>query len=121
MDDHGQPLSDRATEAEVAELKAVFDAVMDLALQIGMDVVVEGVETKDQARLLRRLGVRNVQGFLFGRPMPAEEALRAAGGQRHGAPPTDPAHRSDPDPGSGASVLEPGLVLPDARTASRSH
>ncbi|NNF24038.1 MAG: EAL domain-containing protein [Rhodobacteraceae bacterium] len=56
----------------------VIDAVIDLAHSLGMDVVVEGVETHRQAEVLRNLGCRKAQGYLFGRPLPAAEALLKA-------------------------------------------
>jgi EAL domain-containing protein (putative c-di-GMP-specific phosphodiesterase class I) len=37
-----------------------------------MDVVAEGIETHEQYRLLRQMGCRFGQGFLFARPMSAE-------------------------------------------------
>jgi EAL domain-containing protein (putative c-di-GMP-specific phosphodiesterase class I) len=37
-----------------------------------MDVVAEGIETREQYRLLRQLGCRYGQGFLFARPMSAD-------------------------------------------------
>jgi EAL domain-containing protein (putative c-di-GMP-specific phosphodiesterase class I) len=37
-----------------------------------MDVVAEGIETQEQYGLLRQLGCRFGQGFLFARPMAAE-------------------------------------------------
>jgi len=49
---------------------------------LGMDVVAEGIETCEQYRLLRQLGCRFGQGFLFARPLSAEkisELLRLPG------------------------------------------
>ncbi|NUS39388.1 MAG: EAL domain-containing protein [Lysobacter sp.] len=43
-----------------------------LAHALGLDVVAEGVETEAQANLLRGLGCELLQGFLLGRPLPAE-------------------------------------------------
>jgi EAL domain-containing protein (putative c-di-GMP-specific phosphodiesterase class I) len=40
---------------------------------LGLQVVAEGVETAAQAALLRRLGVDLLQGYLLGRPLPAEQ------------------------------------------------
>jgi EAL domain-containing protein (putative c-di-GMP-specific phosphodiesterase class I) len=38
--------------------------------------VAEGVETAAQRDVLRRLGCDEVQGFLYARPLPADEVLR---------------------------------------------
>ena len=41
--------------------------------QLGLDIIAEGIETPVQRRLAEELGIRLAQGFLFGRPIPAEE------------------------------------------------
>jgi diguanylate cyclase (GGDEF)-like protein len=46
-------------------------AVLNLVQSVGLDAVVEGVETKAQAQLLRDLGCTYAQGHAFGRPMSA--------------------------------------------------
>jgi diguanylate cyclase (GGDEF)-like protein len=51
--------------------QAVVRAVVDIAHTLGMTVVAEGVEQEDQQTLLRQLGVDQLQGYLFARPMPA--------------------------------------------------
>ena len=57
-----------------------------LASGLDMRVIAEGVETEEQARLLRAAGCHKLQGYLFGRPMPIEafalafEASGAASG-----------------------------------------
>jgi diguanylate cyclase (GGDEF)-like protein/PAS domain S-box-containing protein len=48
---------------------AIVTAVIRLARSLGLDLVVEGVETLGQLRTLRSLDCRLVQGFLFARPM----------------------------------------------------
>jgi len=50
---------------------AVIEAVLHLANGYRMAVVVEGIETPDQASRLQELGCQLGQGFLFGRPMSA--------------------------------------------------
>jgi len=37
---------------------------------LGLDAVVEGIETEEQRALLQELGFRKGQGYLFGKPMP---------------------------------------------------
>ncbi|MGY1812056.1 putative bifunctional diguanylate cyclase/phosphodiesterase [Blastococcus sp. SYSU D00820] len=56
-----------------ARAAALVGSVVDLGRTLGMDVVAEGVETPAQAALLMDLGCRYLQGWLLGRPVPAEE------------------------------------------------
>jgi EAL domain-containing protein (putative c-di-GMP-specific phosphodiesterase class I) len=53
---------------------AIIRAIVTLADTLGMDTTAEGVETHDDLHLIRELGVSQVQGYIFGRPAPAEEA-----------------------------------------------
>jgi len=52
---------------------AIVEAVIGLGRNLGLRVIAEGVETLDQARVLTMLGCGEVQGYLTGRPGPAEE------------------------------------------------
>lgn len=52
---------------------SVFMKLIDLFKGVGLDVIVEGVETKEQHDLLLRLGVKYAQGFYYARPMPMDE------------------------------------------------
>ena len=52
--------------------EAIVETVVQLASRLGMQAVAEGVETVDQLRRLRALGCDRVQGYLLGRPVPAE-------------------------------------------------
>jgi diguanylate cyclase (GGDEF)-like protein/PAS domain S-box-containing protein len=58
------------------EQSAIVKAIVSLAHNLGMEVIAEGVETVAQADALRALGCRRGQGFLFSRPLPADEAAR---------------------------------------------
>jgi diguanylate cyclase (GGDEF)-like protein len=53
---------------------AIIRAIVTLAETLGMDTCAEGVETHDDLQLIRELGVSMVQGFIFGKPSPAETA-----------------------------------------------
>ena len=55
--------------------RAAVRTVIELAAQLEVDCVVEGVETADQALHIQRLGGRLMQGYYFQRPSTAEEAL----------------------------------------------
>ena len=54
----------------------IVRTIIELARVLGMDVVAEGIETVEQYRLLRQLGCRFGQGFLFARPLSAEAITR---------------------------------------------
>jgi len=54
---------------------AVVRAVLTLAQEMGLLAVAEGVESETQRDLLERIGYRLLQGYLFSKPLPAEEAL----------------------------------------------
>jgi diguanylate cyclase (GGDEF)-like protein/PAS domain S-box-containing protein len=55
-------------------------AIIALARNLNMKVVAEGVETREQLEFLTRQGCHAYQGYLFSRPMPAEEFTRLLGG-----------------------------------------
>jgi diguanylate cyclase (GGDEF)-like protein len=57
---------------------AIVRAIVVLAESLGMDTTAEGAETIEELALIRRLGCSQVQGFIFARPMPADEALTLA-------------------------------------------
>ena len=61
---------------------AIIRAIVTLAESLGMDTTAEGVETHDDLYLIRELGVSQVQGYIFGKPMPAEEARELANSSR---------------------------------------
>ena len=52
---------------------AIVRAIIEMAHSVGFTVTAEGVETEEQAALLRLLRCDQAQGFLFARPMPAQE------------------------------------------------
>lgn len=60
------------------EARYMLHSVMDLAKKLDLDVVVEGIETREQANIVSKLGARYAQGYLIGKPMPADEALHYA-------------------------------------------
>jgi EAL domain-containing protein (putative c-di-GMP-specific phosphodiesterase class I) len=60
----------------------IVRTIIELARVLGMSVLAEGIETPEQDRILQQLGCRYGQGFLYSRPLPADqitELLRAPG------------------------------------------
>lgn len=54
------------------ESLSLVSTIINLAHSLKLNVVAEGVETEEQARLLRLLGCDEMQGFLFSKAVPAE-------------------------------------------------
>lgn len=51
----------------------IISSMLEMAHSLHLPVVVEGVETNEQANVLRQMGARDAQGFLYYRPMPAKD------------------------------------------------
>ncbi len=62
-------VSDMAHNSAAA---AIVNSVVGLGRAMGLRVVAEGVENHDQAAMLRLVGCHELQGYLFGKPLPAE-------------------------------------------------
>ena len=52
---------------------SIVSAIVTLATSLGLNVIVEGVETEVQRDYLPKLGCMEMQGYLFSRPLPAEQ------------------------------------------------
>ncbi|MCA1642007.1 MAG: bifunctional diguanylate cyclase/phosphodiesterase [Acidobacteria bacterium] len=59
-----------------ADDAAIVTGVINLAHNLRLTVVAEGVETEEQLELLRGLECDEMQGYLFSRPLPASEVRR---------------------------------------------
>jgi len=58
--------------------RAIVSAIVALCEALGLAITMEGVELQEQARFLRRFRSIEVQGFLFGRPGPAQDIVAAS-------------------------------------------
>ena len=75
---------DRSVVDQIAisnEARFLLDGILDIAGNLGLGVVVEGVETMEQATILYEMGADRAQGYLFGKPVPVRDAINALGGK----------------------------------------
>ncbi|OAN52308.1 hypothetical protein A6A04_01030 [Paramagnetospirillum marisnigri] len=63
-------VTDLGTDPEDA---AIAQTIIALARTLKLDVVAEGVETEGQLAILTEMGCEVVQGYIFGRPVPADD------------------------------------------------
>ena len=68
----------RGAASTTSRNSAIIRAIVTLADTLGMDTCAEGVETHDDLHLIRDLGCSQIQGYIFGRPAPAETARELA-------------------------------------------
>ncbi|HEU0134877.1 MAG TPA: EAL domain-containing protein [Allosphingosinicella sp.] len=62
-----------ARMVDQADIGSIVSAVLNLAASLDIEVVAEGIETEEQAELLRRKNCSLGQGFLFGRAVASDE------------------------------------------------
>jgi len=58
---------------EIPDNQAITRAIISLAKSLGLKVVAEGVDSAQACEFLRELGCDQIQGYYFGKPMPAEQ------------------------------------------------
>jgi len=58
---------------------AIIKSIVSLAEALSMDTTAEGAETHDELDMIRQLGCSHVQGYIYGKPMPAAEVLARLG------------------------------------------
>lgn len=58
-----------------ARQRDIVKSVIDLCRNLGLECVVEGVETASQTQILQQLGCNRMQGYFFSKPVPSNDAL----------------------------------------------
>ncbi len=59
----------------IPEQRRLVASIIEIGKTLGIKVVAEGVETMEQAYILREMGCDILQGYAFARPMPAEQLI----------------------------------------------
>ncbi len=59
--------------------RAVVSSLVTMGNALRVDVVAEGVETREQAECLAAMGCHLAQGFWWSRPVPEDEFVRLVG------------------------------------------
>ena len=53
--------------------KVIIECMIFMAKRLGIDLIAEGVETIEQADMLKELGCTDMQGYLIFKPLPVED------------------------------------------------
>jgi hypothetical protein len=56
--------------------QVILASIVNMAKELGIHTLAEGVETQEQYDFLRRIGCEKLQGYLFGKPKPVEDFIR---------------------------------------------
>ncbi len=62
-----------ANDRKSSDDRAIITTIITMAKQLGLKIVAEGVETEPQFDFLKQEGCDIIQGYLFSRPIPAED------------------------------------------------
>ncbi|MDP8913791.1 MAG: EAL domain-containing protein [Pseudomonadota bacterium] len=79
----------RGAAEEGSRNAAIVRAIVAMAEGLGMETTAEGAETADELALIRQLGCSQIQGYIFGRPMDAEQARQIASKAKSTEPTTE--------------------------------
>src|SRR3712207_564986 len=69
------PLAQMKVDRRLHDDEPVLRACLDLGRSLGLSVVAEGIESPEARERVRRLGYDVAQGYLFGRPMAADQLV----------------------------------------------
>src|ERR1035437_6917004 len=92
---------DRSFVSDLAasrDSRAIVKSIIDLAANMGMGCVAEGVETEESAGLLEQMGVCDLQGYLIAQPMPVEAVAAWLAIWMHSGPATPAGETESPVP-----------------------
>ncbi len=56
--------------------KQYVASIISIGRVMNLEIISEGVETADQLDTLKEIGCDYIQGYIWGRPMPPEEAIK---------------------------------------------
>ena len=61
------------TDRDQGRSAQIVSSMLEMAQSLHLPIIIEGVETDEQANMLRHMGARYAQGFLYYRPIPAKD------------------------------------------------
>lgn len=61
--------------------KKLFINLTELIFNLGYDIIIEGVETEEQYNLCKGLGINNIQGYYFSKPLNSEDFVKTIKGE----------------------------------------
>lgn len=78
-------LDQNMTKAYFNKMKAkhVVDAMNSMIHDMGLKIVAEGIETREQLEAMKKLGIDYIQGYYFSKPLPANVYLEFISKQQH--------------------------------------
>jgi EAL domain-containing protein (putative c-di-GMP-specific phosphodiesterase class I) len=97
---------------EDSDSRAIVRAILAMSDSLGLRVIAEGVETLDQAQLLKDMGCDTLQGYFFSKPVPAEDIPALLTGRWVIEGPKRSRLLAAGSPGAGSAPDDPGTTLP---------